>query len=321
MFAPNSFQFHRPGCMEKMAQKMTSLQCNQELCQYLYDLLQRCFRYSYLMLHPSGFYAPKLRTVDFPQMLWLLLRLAEEVEGFVTHSSDSDVWIQHAIFFPKVSEEVSLVASELALYMKIATYFISLHEGQRDTSILQIMIEHELSSERGVQIAEDVRPRASRDRERLLAKLNVLLRSEGKWGRQMTAFPYRSERQLVTFLLGRLAPAPTISILGSELPVVWSSSSFWEVNYGSLKQLERLGTGGAGIVHKAEWLETLVAEKTFFGSDNPSFKNEVSILAGLSHPNIVPMFCYAMNDRCCSIVMQLMDGDLFPFDAIKTAAR
>jgi len=30
----------------------------------------------------------------------------------------------------------------------------------------------------------------------------------------------------------------------------------------------------------------------------------------LSHPNILPLFCYATRDHSCSLIMELMDGDL-----------
>jgi serine/threonine protein kinase len=48
----------------------------------------------------------------------------------------------------------------------------------------------------------------------------------------------------------------------------------------------------------------------FYGSDHPSFVNEVEILAGLAHPNIMPLLAYATDDSSSSIVMELMDGDL-----------
>jgi serine/threonine protein kinase len=35
------------------------------------------------------------------------------------------------------------------------------------------------------------------------------------------------------------------------------------------------------------------------------------ILAGLAHPNILPSFSLAIDGRSCSIIMELMDQDLF----------
>jgi serine/threonine protein kinase len=44
---------------------------------------------------------------------------------------------------------------------------------------------------------------------------------------------------------------------------------------------------------------------------NISKKN--SLLVGLSHPNILPLFCYTTCSCYCSLVMDLMDMDLCEF--------
>jgi serine/threonine protein kinase len=73
----------------------------------------------------------------------------------------------------------------------------------------------------------------------------------------------------------------------------------------------RLELGSEGM-YKSTWLTggIEVAVKMFYGSDHPSFVNEVEILAGLAHPNITPLLGYATVDSSSSIVMELMDGDL-----------
>lgn len=79
----------------------------------------------------------------------------------------------------------------------------------------------------------------------------------------------------------------------------------------NLKQLELLGKGASGTVHKAIWLGVEVAKKTFHGPRNPDFLQEVSILEGLSHPNIVSLLWYTTDKRKCHLIMELMDGDLY----------
>jgi len=73
----------------------------------------------------------------------------------------------------------------------------------------------------------------------------------------------------------------------------------------------QIGRGAYGTVHKASWLGIDVAVKTFYGTDNPVFKREMPILAGLSHPNIVSFLCHGKDIGECCLVMELMDGDLF----------
>jgi serine/threonine protein kinase len=63
-------------------------------------------------------------------------------------------------------------------------------------------------------------------------------------------------------------------------------------------------------MHKVTWLGKDFAEKCFHGPENQTFREQASLLAGLSHPNILPLFCYATGVHCCSLVMELMDEDL-----------
>lgn len=56
-------------------------------------------------------------------------------------------------------------------------------------------------------------------------------------------------------------------------------------------------------------LKTFANDEYFFNI----FENEVSILLGLSHPNILSLYCFASNKRSCSLVVELMDNDLYNF--------
>jgi predicted Ser/Thr protein kinase len=86
----------------------------------------------------------------------------------------------------------------------------------------------------------------------------------------------------------------------------------WKVEYKSIQRVPtgQIGKGGFATVHKVTWLGKDFAEKCFDGQENEAIQKEASLLAGLSHPNILPLFCCATRDRSCSLVMELMDGDL-----------
>lgn len=96
----------------------------------------------------------------------------------------------------------------------------------------------------------------------------------------------------------------------SSVSPVKDEESFWKRLFGCVKPAERLGRGSAATVHKAKWLGIQVAKKTFEGHRNMEFMKEVGILGKLCHPNITSMFCCAKDNRCCSIIMELMDEDL-----------
>jgi hypothetical protein len=77
-----------------------------------------------------------------------------------------------------------------------------------------------------------------------------------------------------------------------------------------LPQLRILGQGSYGSVTEAEWLGQKVAQKIFDDLDCRSFLVEANILAGLCHPHIVQIFGVCTGGRQCSIVMEVMHGDL-----------
>ena len=76
---------------------------------------------------------------------------------------------------------------------------------------------------------------------------------------------------------------------------------------------ELIGKGGFGVVQEIIWLGLRFAKKEFKGGDNKFFRQEIGALAGLSHPHIVRLVCCAIDKRSCSLVMELMDTDLYDF--------
>ncbi len=72
----------------------------------------------------------------------------------------------------------------------------------------------------------------------------------------------------------------------------------------------QIGRGASATVHKVTWLGKDFVEKCFHGQENEAIRKEAYLFARLSHPNILPLFCCATRDHSCSLVMELMDGEL-----------
>lgn len=88
----------------------------------------------------------------------------------------------------------------------------------------------------------------------------------------------------------------------------------WKVEGKHLGRREMLGKGTSTIVYKAKWLQAVdVAEKLFpvpSKEFNVGFEKEVFVLVQLSHPNVVTYLGYTTDNKSCSAVMELMDGDV-----------
>ncbi|CAK9877656.1 unnamed protein product [Sphagnum jensenii] len=89
----------------------------------------------------------------------------------------------------------------------------------------------------------------------------------------------------------------------------------WKVEYKSIRRVPNglIGKGAFVTVYKVIWLGKDFAEKCFHKPENEWIRKQASLLAGLYHPNILPLFCYATGDHSCSFVMELMDEDLHSF--------
>ncbi len=86
---------------------------------------------------------------------------------------------------------------------------------------------------------------------------------------------------------------------------------------GHYRILEPLGAGGMGTVYRArhEALSTRVVAIKVLSDlvvDRPDvrarFLREAEIMASLRHPNIVTLFDFLFDERCCAIVMELVEG-------------
>ncbi len=84
----------------------------------------------------------------------------------------------------------------------------------------------------------------------------------------------------------------------------------WKVAYENVERGNQIGKGTSATVYKVKWLGKQLAEKCFNGPETETIKKEMSFLAGLSHPNILPLFCVITRPNSCSLVIELMDQDL-----------
>jgi serine/threonine protein kinase len=151
-----------------------------------------------------------------------------------------------------------------------------------------------------IAVAKVVKEKADLDEMRLIEDVNAVIQSSKSSS---------EEWELATFLLERL--------LSGSAYTISNHSNFSEILLKNLEQLKMLGKGGFGTVHKARWLGFDVAKKAFHGHRleemdriSTSFLQEVSILDGLHHPNIVSLLWYGTSKPKCYIIMELMDGDL-----------
>ncbi len=83
-----------------------------------------------------------------------------------------------------------------------------------------------------------------------------------------------------------------------------------KMSYKNVKRGRKIGCGGFATVYEVTWFGKQLAEKCFDGLETEAFEKEMSLLAGLSHPNILPLFCIITKADSCSLVTELMDQSL-----------
>jgi serine/threonine protein kinase len=271
-------------CLERV-QKMTlpsasTLKFNPGQCRYLAKKLNLAVEYACSVLEAlnSQQVEPQKDVVDCLEVFKLLFALAMEVESII-QSCCNDAWTLAALTLTDVSEHISSLGFDLELWRRV------FYQGKTRAGV-----EHSFQAE-----VEKVKWLASDDKESLLRDVHALL--DGT----MMSITAHKRASLLLERLERSRPTASGDSAGS-----FQSSCSETV----MKQLESLGKGLASTVYRATWLGAEFAKKTFCGPNSPDFEKEVSILTGLSHPYIAPLICYGKDKRECSIVMELMDGDL-----------
>ncbi|XP_024373663.1 light-sensor Protein kinase [Physcomitrium patens] len=279
---PEQFLKLTKECSER-AQKMNTPssfssppKVNSELCKHLADKLKSAVERAQSFLHIRFLlYGGTPKYVDAFKLFYGLANMAVEV----IRSCCQEEWIQAAFLMTNVAKHILSTSFDL----EMLTHFFS--GCWTSSKVLENIFKAELAI---------VNKKASQDRESLVEDLNALLQRR----ENVSTETYR----LASLLLERLDPQR--QNLGG------SSSGAYSVDMESLKEMEQLGKGSFATVFKAMWLGVEVAKKTFYAPSSPDFEQEVSILARLSHPNIVSFLSYAEGKRECCMVMELMDHDL-----------
>ncbi|KAG0587877.1 hypothetical protein KC19_2G198300 [Ceratodon purpureus] len=269
-------------------QGMSSPKFNNEQCGYLIGKLEAVVHSASSFLKDSQ--AQPLDSCSIMDIArWvetfkLMLALARQVEGFV-QGCCKNAWMQAAMTLANVAEYVSSLGFNLELCR------IALSKKHTTGSLTSDEVDKLNKDE-----TEIVEKKALVDAESLLKEATLELNSSKA-----------EDCNLAKYLLHRLVrvgPKPNISDDDDNVLV----KLFEWVTSG--KKVKQLGRGGSAQVYKVMWFGTPVAKKTFHGPRNEEFLQEVKILSQLCHPNITSMFCCHVNKRSCSIIMELMDGNL-----------
>jgi tRNA A-37 threonylcarbamoyl transferase component Bud32 len=217
-----------------------------------------------------------------------LARLAREAKKLVCDCCDPE-WIQAAMIFANAKEHFASLTFKLRLYMELLQSIFK--EGATKEFLTKLQDRKRIDDVKDEEF-HFIDDKAMEDRQRLLSRLTEVRSSDSE--NLIKRLEISSDR--TTFLQEN---ATTVI-------------DAWKVEYKSIHRVPngQIGKGGSATVYKVTWLGNDFAEKCFHGLENEAMRKEASLLAGLSHPNILPLFCCATSYRSCSLVMELMDGDL-----------
>jgi hypothetical protein len=214
--------------------------------------------------------------------------MAKEVEILVGDCCDAQ-WIQSAMILANAKEHFASLAFKLRLNMQLLQSIFKEGATEKFLTKLQDPEWSDYVKDEEFLIIDE---KARKDQQRLLSRLTEVGSSDSK--NLIKRLEISSHR--ATFL-----QESATNVIDA-----------WKVEYKSICRVPNglIGKGAFATVYKIIWLGKDFAEKCFHGPENQWIRKQASLLAGLSHPNILPWFCYATGDHCCSLVMELMDEDL-----------
>jgi tRNA A-37 threonylcarbamoyl transferase component Bud32 len=267
-----------------LPQSENPIAINELQCQYLLEkfcdtLTRSCIQDTSLQ-HIQGSH----------HTLKSLARLAKEAEKLVHDCCDAQ-WIQAAMIFGNAKEHFASLTFKLRLYMELLQNIFK--EGATKEFLTKLQDPKWIDDVKDEEF-HFIDEKAKEDQQRLLSRLTEVGSSDSE--NLIRRLHISSNR--ATFLQDNAT-----SVIDA-----------WKVEFKSIHLMRRrqIGKGGFNAtVYEVKWLGKHFAEKCFHGRENQVFREQVSLLAGLSHPNILPLFCYGTRDHSCSLIMELMDGDLF----------
>jgi hypothetical protein len=193
------------------------------------------------------------------------------------------------MIFANAKEHFASLTFKLSLYMELFQSIFK--EGATKEFFTKLQDQNRIDDVKHEEL-HFIDEKAKEDRQRLLSRLTEVGSSDSK--NLIKRLEISSNR--ATFL-----EEDAINVIDA-----------WKVEYESIHRVPngQIGKGGSATVHKVTWLGKDFAEKCFYGPESEAIRKEASLLAQLSHPNILPLFCYATRDHSCSLVMELMDGEI-----------
>ena len=281
-------------CLERSLQRLASSsgpQVHRLQCEYVVgklktavECVQECFKYLAVE-----------EIQNYHHICKLLLQAAMSVKSMVSHCCKSR-WILAVLLLPDSTHHFTSLAYELEMCTRL------MHNSWRRIGATQTLRELQEVKNVETNTLIDI---VVRDRKALLEKLA---------GCHQAHSTTIKDRDLAEQLMKRIQNG---KITYGHV-VVDDHVKCWHLL--DSKSLERLGSLGKGV-DKVKWCGEHFALKTFFGSEHLTFMNEVSILAGLSHPNIVSLVGFVINtrNRGSSILLELMDQDLYHYMQEKLA--
>jgi len=255
---------------------------NQFQCLYLLDKLCETLNYAKAYIH--GLSPQNIERTH--HTLEYLARTAKEVEILVGDCCDAQ-WIQSAMIWANAKEHFASLAFKLRLNMQLLQSIFK--EGATEKFLTKLQDpkwSDDVKDEEFLIIDE----KAKKDQQRLLSRLTEVGSSDSK--NLIKRLEISSHR--ATFL-----QESATNVIDA-----------WKVEYKSIPRGSMIGKGAFATVYKVTWLGKDFVEKCFRGPERYWIQKQACLLAGLSHPNILPLFCYATQDHHCSLVVELMDEDL-----------
>jgi tRNA A-37 threonylcarbamoyl transferase component Bud32 len=222
-------------------------------------------------------------------------RIVKHAEAII-HGCSTQEWLKAAIMLANSFEAFVNIFFKLDWCAAVVGIVFSnalTSERQDDPDNIEGFGEAECTR-RTEEIRSMLQQPASQDRDSLRRRLTEMQEDTGP----------RNNHEIVAYLLelATTDPANMEQTTVDLLPIIKRKN---------LRHGRYLGKGAFGEVVQVEWLDQKVAQKIFRSVDSRSFRVEANILAGLCHPNIVQIFGVCTGGRECSILMELMHGDLF----------
>ena len=224
-------------------------------------------------------------------VLKTLCRVAQDVERFVSFCC-KEHWRHPALLLGDPCEQVSQVTSELQLCIRLLQRIGSSSSGAVEHQITLTPESCQSMRELSEPEVGVIKENARLDNQNLLKRLDDEYGSNSR-GRSSAFVPLHINTSSST-----VSSAPTPSEVVSDRKLVKSES---------------IGRGAFATVFKTKWMDEPYAQKVFTPTHTEAFKNEASVLAGLSHPNIMPIVCVGVTTAApcsCFLLTELMDGDL-----------